>query len=203
LPNQFVALQSLLQLLSLEESARLSEAGREYVRRLQGASLRAGDMVRFLKEMGRLNVFVPRRETITLATMARELQGELQRLHPNRQFAFEWRWGVTTMTGDSRACLQAIVELASGVVSNAEQRCRFTADSSADAEQFVLNFLVADDSGAMERLRPDAMPVPPQVIAERMEVILARAWLTMSNAALKVTAFNPSEIAFSIIVPRR
>jgi hypothetical protein len=47
------------------------------------------------------------------------------------------------------------------------------------------------------------MPVPPQVIAERMEVILARAWLTMSNAALKVTAFNPSEIAFSIIVPRR
>src|SRR5688572_300329 len=137
LPNQMVALQSLLQLLSLEEAGRLSEDGREYVRRSQSASRRASEMVRFLKEMGRLNVFVPKTETIALANMARELQGELQRLHPHREFAFEWHWSAATITGDTRAFLQAIVELIGGLLASGNDTCRIQASSCAQLERIA------------------------------------------------------------------
>ena len=203
LPNQMVALQSLLQLLSLEESGRLSDDGREYVRRLQSASRRAGEMVRFLKEMGRLNALVPKTETIELASMARELQGELQRLHPNREFDFEWNWSVTTIPGDLRAYLQAIVELTSSLLSSASKRCRFTADSSEKNMQVVVTFHVEGNAETTARARSVGPHLQPQVVAERMDVILARAWLAVSDAALSVTALGPAEIAFSIIVPRR
>ena len=43
LPNQMVVLQSLLHLLDQEESARLSDKGREYVRRLLNATKRGGE----------------------------------------------------------------------------------------------------------------------------------------------------------------
>ena len=81
LPNQMVALVSLLQLLSAEETTRLSADGREYVRRLQNATVRASEMLRFLKQMEQLNSFVPRLEKISVPPLARELQGERRGLH--------------------------------------------------------------------------------------------------------------------------
>src|ERR1700722_1352605 len=102
LPNQMVALQSLLQLLSADEAGHLTKEGQEYVRRLHSATLRACEQVRFLKEMGRINACAARAETIALATLARELQGELQQKHPHTAFTFDWHWDAPSVIGDVR-----------------------------------------------------------------------------------------------------
>src|SRR5437667_10877292 len=94
LPNQIVAVRGLLQLLSLEEADRLTEVGREYVRRLHSAAGRAAELLRFLKEMERLHSFTVQQEMVPLSALARELQGELQRRHPGVEFDFAWQWEV-------------------------------------------------------------------------------------------------------------
>src|SRR5260370_33622907 len=92
LPNQIVAVQGLLQLLSLEESARLSADGCEYLRRLQNAARRTAELGRFLKDMEQLGGFTIQTGPVALADLARELQGELQQRYPATQFEFNWRW---------------------------------------------------------------------------------------------------------------
>src|SRR5262245_42244724 len=52
LPNQLVVIQSLLGLLG-DEASRLSDEGRDMLRRIGAAAGRAGDMVYFLKDMAR------------------------------------------------------------------------------------------------------------------------------------------------------
>lgn len=192
LPNQMVALQSLLQLLSLEESTRLSGDGREYVRRMQNAARRASDQVRFLKEMGRLNNFSCRSETITLSSLGRELQGELQRAFPARDFVFEWHWRVPSVVGDVRAILQAIVELCSGLTVDAGRPCRFTGTTQERPETIELAF----------HLDAVAPTTPPGRTMEGLEVLLAREWLSLCAAELTVTP-QGTATAFSIVLPRR
>src|SRR5215475_14016058 len=101
LPNQLVVLQSLLKLMSMEETEHLSEQGQEFVRRLQNASQHASSMVRFLKEMSALGTRAARMEPIALAELVRELQGDLQHLYPGRQFRFAWNWHVPAIIGDA------------------------------------------------------------------------------------------------------
>ena len=129
LPNQMVVLQSLLQLVNEEESNRLSKDGCEYVRRLLNATQRASAMVRFLKEMARLNAFSPVSKTMTLADLARELQGELQQLHPTTRFEFDWHWSVPAILGDSRVYGRAMVELCTGFINPQGGQCRLSARS--------------------------------------------------------------------------
>lgn len=198
LPNQMVALQSLLQLLSQEELARLSPDGQEYVGRLQHAARRASDLVRFLKEMERVVHYPARFEPIGLAALARELQGEVQRLHPQQEFTFEWQWDVPTMVGDARVLLQAIPELCGGLLSPRTQRCAVLARSQSADHGTRLLFHLVQSGAALVRGTPIAKPW-----AERPEFILARAWLALSGADVEVTLENPEESSFVIVVPNR
>src|SRR5271163_4567236 len=74
LPNQLVALQSLLQMLQLDEAERLSTDGQEYLRRLQNVAQRTNAIARFLKEMEKLHSYISKPEEITLTLLAREIQ---------------------------------------------------------------------------------------------------------------------------------
>ena len=194
LPNQMVVLQSLLQMLDLEESAQLSDDGREYVRRLLNATGRASDMVRFLKEMGRLNTFTCRTETIPLIALARELQGELQRLYAERHFEFDWKWHVPTIVGDTRVYLQAILELFAGLLHLHTKTCRVSAQCDPCGDALELAFHLD------EKVRPVANI---QVLEQRMEIILARAWLALCGAGVEVTLPASGGTRFSIVVPNR
>ncbi len=193
LPNQMLALQSLLQLLELEESARLSDDGREYVRRLQNAARRASEMVRFLKEMSRLNAFTAKAEPISLEVLARELQGELQRLHPAREFAFEWQWHAPTVVGDGRVLVQAILELCAATAPAASKLCRVQAHSKAVSNAVVLAFRINDGT---------PKSVPPGAPADRIEFVLAREWLALCGANVDVSLDHGGESSFSIVVPQ-
>ena len=194
LPNQMVALQSLLQLLNTEESDRLSGDGREYLRRLQNAARRAGEMVRFLKEMDRVSAFHCRADTIALSVMARELQGELKRLHPATEYVFEWHWHAPAVHGDSRVFLAAILELSAGLVSTQTKHCSVQATSQVKGDSIELAFRFAESAATQSGA---ATP------RECMEIILAREWLALCGAVVDVTILNSAETAFRIVVPNR
>jgi light-regulated signal transduction histidine kinase (bacteriophytochrome) len=194
LPNQMVVLQSLLHFLN-EESAQLSDDGREYVRRLVNATRRANDMVRFLKEMARLKKFACQSETITLATFGRELQGELQRLHPEHSFEFDWHWDVPAIVGDPRVYLHAVLELCAGLLSPHAKTCRLSANSARRGPAIKLTFHLEEMSGA------SPIPYDPEIVEQRMELILARQWLALGGAGVEILRPDDAAAAFVIIVP--
>ena len=195
LPNQMVVLQSLLQLLGEEESAALSDDGREYVRRLQNATKHAGEQVRFLKEMGRLNAFTGKSEAISLKSLAREFQGELQHRHVDKRFAFDWRWSVPTIFGNSRAFSRALLELLGAFLHPQTQACRVSASSERKGDTIEL------------ALRLEATPPAVlllgnlQMLEQRMEIILAREWLALGGARLEMALPADGGMCFSILVP--
>jgi light-regulated signal transduction histidine kinase (bacteriophytochrome) len=195
LPNQMVILQSLLQLLNEEESARLSGDGREYVRRLLNATKRASEMVRFLKEMGRVSAFTSKSETISLSALVRELQGELQRLHPAKQFEFDWQWKTPAIRGDARVFLQAILELFAGFLYPQSMSCRVSARSETLVDAVELTF-------ALEERPTSTQPRGnPQTLDQRMEIILAREWLALCGTSVEVTLLTSGGARFVLVVP--
>jgi light-regulated signal transduction histidine kinase (bacteriophytochrome) len=191
LPNELVVLQSLLQLLEEEESSQLSKEGREYVSRLQNATRRAGEMVRFLKEMGRLNTQASQPATIFLAAFTRELQGELHRLHPGIHFQFDWQLDTPTLHGDSRVYLRAILELLGGFISPHAKSCVISARAQAHGDAVEL---------ALELTQIPAAPSPLSV-ENRMELILARESLALCGAGVEVTLPANGSIQFSLVAP--
>jgi light-regulated signal transduction histidine kinase (bacteriophytochrome) len=199
LPNQLVVLQSLLELLSLEESADLGDEGREYVRRLQNATRHASGMVRFLKEMASLKTRVARMEPIALSQLGRELQGGLRHLYPERRFVFEWDWRVPTFVGDARLYVQAILELFAGLSHFGAEQCRLSASAQDRADRIELAFHIK------EILGPDAAAAPfrPRALHEHLEIILAREWLAICRAGLEVLSADGAEARFLLIVPNR
>jgi light-regulated signal transduction histidine kinase (bacteriophytochrome) len=197
LPNQMVVLQSLLQLLSEEETPRLSEEGREYVRRLQNATKHASELVRFLKDMGRLNVFMNKSETISLNALARELQGELQNRHVDKRFEFEWQWNAPTIVGDPRTFSRALLELFAAFLPPQSTECRVSARSTAVTHAIELAFRL--------EVKPEAVPpiANAKMLDQRMEIVLAREWLALGGGRLEVKLPADGEVCFSILVPNR
>jgi light-regulated signal transduction histidine kinase (bacteriophytochrome) len=188
LPNQMVALQSLLHLLNADESSRLSDDGREYVRRLQSATQGASDMVRFLKQMQQLNTFMPRMELIALNTLARELQGELQRHHPDQRFEFEWSWAEPSVRGDSRVLLQALLQLYAGLATAHENVCRIRAGSARRGDAIELAFELDErTSGVDDGSAPTFKRWNQHALDQCPEIVLAREWLALANAVVDVS----------------
>ena len=87
LPNQIVAVQSLVQLLEMDKMSRLGPEGRECISRLHRVARRAHGMVRFLKELSRLHAPPRRVEEVAPATVIRELRAELHQQVPG---TVEW-----------------------------------------------------------------------------------------------------------------
>jgi light-regulated signal transduction histidine kinase (bacteriophytochrome) len=197
LPNQLVAVQGLLQLLSLEEADRLSEEGREYLRRLHNATRRGAELARFLKEMERLRTFTVQSTTIGLADLARELQGELQQRFPTKVFEFKWQWHEPQAVGDPRVLSQAIRELLIGLIPAAASHCRISASSNRQGKAIELAFCLEDAQGST----PADQPAPP--FEQRLEVILAREWLALLNTALELAESSGNEVRFSILIPNQ
>lgn len=196
LPNQMVALQSLLQLLSLEESANFSDDAREYVRRLLNATRRASELVRFLKEMGRLRTFACRIETIPLESLAREVQGELKRLVPDKKLDFDWRWHAPTVVGDVRVFVRAISDLCAGLASNPANGWQIQATSTERPDAIELAFRV-EEIGVQESQGKAVSNV------DRLVVLLASEWLALGGAELIVGAQAGPEVSFRIVAPNR
>jgi len=196
LPNQMVALQSLLQFLSAEEANRLSDDGQEYVRRLQSATLRTSEMVRFLKQMEQMKAFAPRVEEIQLNTLSRELQGELQRLQPEKQFHFDWHWHNPTIVADSRTFLQALLRIFTALTNGAESRCEIRARSERRRSATELFFEIDEESSSAKNQSQHSLE-------QSLDLILAREWLALSDSVVEVLPPTGGRVVFRILVNNR
>jgi len=191
LPNQMVALRSLLQLLSADEAGHLTKDGQESVRHLHSAVLRACEQVRFLKEMGRINACTPRAEAIALGSLARELQGELQQKHSHTEFTFDWQWDTPSIFGDVRTLRLALSELFNTLMGPNARRWHISAAARCQGDNIMLNFQLTGPHAAWTE----------QALEQRMEIVLAREWLALSSASLEVALPADGTVRFSISIP--
>jgi light-regulated signal transduction histidine kinase (bacteriophytochrome) len=189
LPNQIAVIQGLLHFLD-EESAQLSKEGREYLARLHSATGNAGALARFLREMVKLTDFAPLVETVPLAVLGRELQGELQRRHPERTIEFACHWLAPAVSGDARVLVQALVELFAGLLPATARPCQVQASSERRGEAVELVFRLDDRAAATT-----------QVLDQRLEIVLARAWLALCAAQVDLTLPGPAETRIAIVMP--
>jgi light-regulated signal transduction histidine kinase (bacteriophytochrome) len=187
LPNQIAVIQGLLHFLD-EESAPLSTEGREHLARLHSATGNAANLARFLREMVNLADFAPLAESVSLAALGRELQGELLRRHPERTFEFAWHWREPAVVGDARVLVQALVEMLAGL--STARACQVQASSERRGQAVEIAFRLDHRAAAKT-----------QVLDQRLEIVLARAWLALCNAQLDLTFPGPAETRFAVVMP--
>lgn len=201
LPNEMVALQSLLQLLTLEEAKNLSGEGQEYLRRLQNAAKRASHLVRLLKEMGRVQSYDCAAEAVILGNLARELQGELHRAWPEKQLSFEWRWSTPAVFGDPRVLLHALVDTFKALYSGTGTECLVQATSTRHDDVALLAFRIQEAANSRRASTADETAARTQGSTERVEIAVAREWLALCGAELEVTHCDATGAAFRLTVP--
>lgn len=204
LPNQIVALQSLLQMLQLEEFTRLSRDGQEYVQRLQKVTQRTSAMARFLKEMGKLQGYIGKPEELSFPVLAREIQGALKQQFPHKPFSFDWRWNIPSVVADYRTFVQALNEILTCLASRFEGPCRLSATTEESDNHAAIHFALETSPGSHDNdSYMVALRAGPSSFDQRMEIILARAWLAVSEATLVLTLQENQTSRFSILVPNQ
>jgi light-regulated signal transduction histidine kinase (bacteriophytochrome) len=95
LGNQLVAVQGLLQVLQLEEEARLSADSQDYLNRATAACRRAQTMIQALKELAHIGSEKAPREALRLDELAREIVAEVKALRP--ACVLKWRLGADAL----------------------------------------------------------------------------------------------------------
>jgi K+-sensing histidine kinase KdpD len=89
LPNHFIALKGLAQLLAVEEEDRLSAEGKEYVGRMAAAADRAHLLVLSLASAGRLVLQPPNAEAVDVAEAVAEALAVVKALCPRHTVAYD------------------------------------------------------------------------------------------------------------------
>jgi signal transduction histidine kinase len=90
LPNRFVVIHGLLQILENEQSAHLTEDGRACLHRLKAAAQRAQTMVQMLGEIGRATPEPPPAQPTDLAEVVQEAAAEVGQLFPGRAIQYDF-----------------------------------------------------------------------------------------------------------------
>ncbi len=76
LPNQILSLQSLVNLIEMDEVDHLGAAGQEYLQRLKAVAEKTAGLTDFLKALVRLIRYEPQPRAIAIADLFRELKAE-------------------------------------------------------------------------------------------------------------------------------
>jgi hypothetical protein len=199
LPNQLVALQSLLQMLDMEDLAGLSPDAREYVRRLGSAAGKAGAMVRFLKEMARLHDYEPRAESFNLAVITPDVCSDVEIAFPETAFECRIRCDACRVHGDPRLIRLAVVEVLRylvGLVSAVRVAVTLEAEPGPDRVMLRGAVRAAHD--------PPGTPLRPAEgdPEQSCELVLARAWLAAGGGTLARAGSPADPWQFSITLAR-
>ncbi len=91
-----------------EEAAKLSDAGKDYFRRVQTAAKKMAQLIEALLNLSRLTRGEPNRDSVDLGSMAKAVADELRRSEPGRQVEFVAMDGVTA-EGDP-VMLRAVID---------------------------------------------------------------------------------------------
>jgi K+-sensing histidine kinase KdpD len=124
LPNLLVAILGLLQVLELEDGQRLSDDGKDYLRRIADTAHRAQDMVRLLKDIGRAGEEAGPVERVAVADLFHELATEMKVLFPARRMEYDFSVQAPEVAVPRRLLHRALAQLLRQVVLAGPPACQ-------------------------------------------------------------------------------
>lgn len=114
LPNQSVALESLLHLFVMDEADQLSPQAREYLQRLQSVAHKIAGMAQYLRDLIRMDRHQPDVGEIAFERLVNDLKAELHRQLPEHAFTWNTQFGVSGAVADRRLVVPAMIALVHG-----------------------------------------------------------------------------------------
>lgn len=212
LPNQAVALQSLLQLFAWDEAAQLSPQGREYFERLQSIANKTLALTQYLKELARLQRYQPRDERLTFASVVDDLRAEVQRAEPDCRWTWQCRWRLDGFRADRRLVQQALVQLLRGARAGlAGQAPLVDMEATAGADEHIEWTIAVLPAQASPGQASPGQSSPPaaerrgaDVNEQRLAFNLAQEYLAATGIVCRdgpVPA--PGAVAFTLVIPNR
>jgi hypothetical protein len=114
LPNQSVALESLLHLFVMDEADQLSPQAREYLQRLQSVAHKIAGMAQYLRDLIRLERHQPDVGEIAFERLVNDLKAELGRQLPEHSFTWNTQFAVASAVADRRLVVPAAIALVHG-----------------------------------------------------------------------------------------
>jgi len=179
LPNQVLSLQSLINLLDMDEATRLDAVGREYLRRLRAVADKIEGQVSFLKAISSLARHVPKMSAIDLPDLFRELQAEARSVLET-PLTWSVHLAVHTVKGDHDLLYPSLGDLLKAMVECVSPRTAKAVHiaSSRAAERTVVEMAVSG-LGLEKRAA---------IMGQRSEVQLARERLRLLGIDLHVGA---------------
>ena len=188
LPNQVVALHSLINLIEMDESENLDATGRDYLARLKSVARKMGSMADFLRELAQLPRATPVRERIDLAQLVRELAAAAR--FSGIAITWETRLRVDAVVADHRAVHQSLADLTQLLAEN----------RPAKGAVFSFNSTALSTGVRVELgLRPSP-GITMESIERRLDYVLARERLAAINVEL-LFAVPGDSIMFALVFP--
>jgi light-regulated signal transduction histidine kinase (bacteriophytochrome) len=183
LPNQLVALESLVNMLEFDDGPPPAARLRETLQRLQRVVRKTGIMVRFLKELERLGSHQCRLEEIRLAGLIREVKLELRQQLPELALECSLAGDCGTVVADRRLLTQAVVQLL---------RCLLEARLGSTVKLQIIAQKNEQDTELRGTLTWPAVPphaaepnLPPRLrLHKRPEMVLAQEMLAVWGGRL-------------------
>ncbi len=201
LPNQVLVMQTLLQMLELDESENLTDDGKEQVQRLQVAVHKASRMVRFLKEMSRLPACAPQRDVVSLDRVIADVRAELYQRFPDHEVELAWRSDFPTVVADLRLLTSAIVELLGTCLEEHADAPGASWDASAEGRDGVVEIRFWNTSRNAADSPSTSLRSERMMGDHRMETMLASEWLKLAGGSLKLPPDGSPCREFSLVVP--
>ena len=199
LPNQAVALQSLLQLFAWDEADQLSPQGREYFERLQSIAAKTTVFVRFLKELARLQRLTPHPEKLPAGQIMHEVRTEAERMFPAQTWTWKCDWHEEPVTVDRRLVHHGLLHLLRSVVlggGGAAATVEMQTTPHPDHVAWTIAFRRAD---------PVAPPAPAAEaiqLEQRLALTLAQEYLAATDIACRaVEASTAGVTSFALMIP--
>ncbi|MCI0683981.1 MAG: hypothetical protein L0Y71_17880 [Gemmataceae bacterium] len=210
LPNQAVALQSLLQLFAWDESAQWSPQGREYFDRLQSIAGKTMALSQYLKELARLARYEPRHERLTFADIVEDVRVEIQQGDPDCRRSWHCAWRADEFRGDRRLVQQGLRQLMQLARCSLSGNLAIRMESSDCADRLEWAIVAIPDPaaapaerggvverGAGERRGADGCE-------PRLALALAQEYLAATGIDCRTgLAPAPGGLAFTLVIPKR
>jgi len=201
LPNQMVALQSLLQMLERDDADQRSAQEQETVQRLRRVAGKTATMVRFLRELDRLHNYSARMEDIPLDGLFREIKVELQQHIAEGSVECRLAGDVRTLRADPRLLVQALVELMRCLIERrpagpCSMGMRGRASEAATELRGELTWPSGSRPVQAETMAPDQTS-----LKQRLEIVLAEELLAACSVRLALVRELPDHTVFTLLFP--
>lgn len=199
LPNQLVAIHGLLQLLSQDESARLSADGQEILRRLQGTSARVLETAHLLKLLGKAGDSHERPAIIALADLSEETAAEAKQAIPSLVVDTLFPPGLEQVSAAPRALHQAVVlllKLAAQLNGAPLTRLIVGAAEAPAGRELTIGFSKRDGQAG------NATNWSARALEDRLETLLARELIWAAGGELRISEDASRERLFAIMLAR-